>query len=278
MKGFIFFAFMLCVLGCGKAEKAAEIKPVPEKQVVTESEAEVPVVASTKHKEIKIPSSDKKFVFAELSPCEGGKDAPIVLMFHQAGSNRGEYQTITPKLVKEGYNCLAVDQRSGGTMWGRDNPTAKQFSGEQDYDSAYEDLLATLNWAKREEYSRIIVWGSSYSASLVLKLAAESDGISEVICASPGDYINPSGTTQLWAKKVTEMTFIVCTKSESKVAGEIFDAIATEEKSFLEQDPGVHGSSAFIAAKNNKSEEAWKSLLDFLGSLPEQEGEPEPAL
>ena len=38
---------------------------------------------------------------------------PFILLFHQAESSRGEFKNIAPKLMKLGYNCLAVDLRSG---------------------------------------------------------------------------------------------------------------------------------------------------------------------
>jgi dienelactone hydrolase len=38
---------------------------------------------------------------------------PFILLFHQAESSRGEYNDIAPRLNKLGYNCLAVDLRSG---------------------------------------------------------------------------------------------------------------------------------------------------------------------
>ena len=40
--------------------------------------------------------------------------APIIILYHQAGWSRGEYIEIAPKLNAMGFQCLAVDQRSGG--------------------------------------------------------------------------------------------------------------------------------------------------------------------
>ena len=38
----------------------------------------------------------------------------LILMFHQAGSNYTEYSGIAPRVAALGWDCLAVDQRSGG--------------------------------------------------------------------------------------------------------------------------------------------------------------------
>lgn len=274
MKQVSILAIAVLALGCGKSAEKAESVVSSKPEVVTLGETNATSVVSTKPREFKIKLSDGKFVFGTLSPSEGGKDAPIILLFHQADSNRGEYETISKRLVNEGYNCFAADQRSGGTMWGRDNATAKQYSGKQGYDSSYADMVAVFDWSKKEGYSKIILWGSSYSASLVLRIGAENKGISELICASPGEYFNYRGIVKQWAMKLSATPFFICSKRESEQVAAIFDVIPIEDKSLLEQDPGVHGSSAFIAAKNPKSEDAWKSLLDFLGSLPEQESEP----
>gem|GEM_PF-5977157 len=39
--------------------------------------------------------------------------SPLILLFHQAGSSRGEYNEIAPRLNELGFNCIAVDLRSG---------------------------------------------------------------------------------------------------------------------------------------------------------------------
>ena len=49
---------------------------------------------------------------------------PYILLFHQAGSSRGEYLQIANKILKFGYNCLAVDLRSGGEVNFIQNHTA----------------------------------------------------------------------------------------------------------------------------------------------------------
>jgi alpha-beta hydrolase superfamily lysophospholipase len=42
----------------------------------------------------------------------------IVLLFHQAGSSKAEYATIAPRLAAAGFSALAIDQRSGGSLYG----------------------------------------------------------------------------------------------------------------------------------------------------------------
>ena len=41
------------------------------------------------------------------------QEYPYIVLFHQAGSSRGEFNEIAEKLMMLRYNCLAVDLRSG---------------------------------------------------------------------------------------------------------------------------------------------------------------------
>ena len=68
-------------------------------------------------------------------------------MFHQAGANaKGEYSTIIPKLLTEGFNVFAVDQRTGGQTFGKHNRTVAEISANRyGYCDAYPDLEAALN-------------------------------------------------------------------------------------------------------------------------------------
>src|SRR5947207_2393321 len=84
---------------------------------------------------VSFAAGDRVAVFADYYPAER-EAAPIVLLFHQAGSNRGEYATIAPLLVKLGFAALAVDQRSGGTAWGRANETVQHLGHSASYGEA----------------------------------------------------------------------------------------------------------------------------------------------
>src|SRR5258708_6894672 len=121
---------------------------------------------------VSFATGDRVQVFADYYPAER-EAAPLILLFHQAGSNRGEYATIAPVLVKLGFAALAVDQRSGGTAWGRVNETVQHLGHSAGFAEALPDLEASLQWAKAKGRGKSIVWGSSYSAALVFLLAAK---------------------------------------------------------------------------------------------------------
>ena len=76
-----------------------------------------------------------------------GPDAagPVILAFHQADFNRLEYREIAPRLVKDGFSVLAIDQRSGGDYGGEVNRTAKESKAFWVYTDALPDLEAALS-------------------------------------------------------------------------------------------------------------------------------------
>ncbi|MCK5220212.1 MAG: alpha/beta hydrolase, partial [Candidatus Aminicenantes bacterium] len=105
------------------------------------------------------------------------KKAPVILLFHQAGFSRGEYRETAPLLNDFGFNCVAIDQRSGKGVNGVKNEAfldaSKKGLGVK-YSDAFPDLKAALKFVMRKyPLNKIIVLGSSYSASLVFVLAAK---------------------------------------------------------------------------------------------------------
>src|SRR5204862_3646313 len=80
----------------------------------------------------------------------------IVLLFHQAGSSKAEYATIAPRLVAAGFTSLAIDQRSGGDLYGP-NETAGRLGKEASYEQAKPDLEAALEWATAKHLP-VVLW------------------------------------------------------------------------------------------------------------------------
>src|SRR3954453_7689638 len=109
----------------------------------------------------------------------------LILLFHQAGSSKDEYATIAPRLVQAGYSALAIDQRAGDGLFGT-NETAQALGRKVDYLDARPDLQAALDWAQTQKLP-IILWGSSYSSSLIFPLAAgDPQGIVGLLSFLPG--------------------------------------------------------------------------------------------
>ena len=204
-------------------------------------------------------------VYATKNP-----DAPWIILFHQAGYSRGEYREIAPKLNDLGFNCMAVDQRSGEGVNGVENETfkaAKSKNLKTKYPDAYPDLEAALQHVKNKFKSKkTIIWGSSYSASLVFILASnyQSD-VAALAAFSPGEYFTFDGKKIAnYAAEVACPVFVTSSKSEHKDWKKIFENVTTKAKvGFLPSEKGFHGSKALWSSKEGH-EEYWDALTKFL--------------
>ncbi len=195
---------------------------------------------------------------------------PVILAFHQADFNRLEYRDIAPRLVKDGFSVLAIDQRSGGNYGGVDNRTAKEAKGGPwVYTDVLPDLEAALNWAREKHpKSRIIAWGSSYSASLAIILASKHKDVAGVLAFSPGEYFDGKPSVRAAAKRVSVPVFITSRGDKEKVIARlILEAFASMDKTqFVPEGFGVHGSSALLQPQG-KSDEYWKATEAFLNKF-----------
>ncbi len=191
----------------------------------------------------------------------------IILLFHQAGSGKGEYATIAPRLNTLGYTALAIDQRSGGDLFGV-NETARAVGGQPSYLDAKADLQAALEWA-RPQGKPIILWGSSYSSALVFLVAAENPGaVTALLSFSPGEYLGQPDLVRQNAGKLALPVFVTSAKDAGEIAAAraIFTAVpGTGNVLAVPAIAGVHGSSTLIAARNPAgAEDNWPAVEAFL--------------
>ncbi|MCO6500831.1 MAG: alpha/beta hydrolase [Vicingus serpentipes] len=202
--------------------------------------------------------------------------SPLIILFHQAGWSRGEYLEIAPKLNELGYNCIAVDQRSGGEINGVLNET-NQRALEQEkgtsYVDALVDMISAIDYVKSnyKDAQKIILWGSSYSSSLALKIAGERTDIDAVISFAPGEYFKslgePSDYIQQSAQNILVPVFITSMKTEKKNWWSIYEAIPSIGKDyFLPDTEGQHGSRA-LWEKFPEHENYWKAVTAFLKTI-----------
>jgi dienelactone hydrolase len=200
--------------------------------------------------------------------------APFIILYHQAASSRGEYREIAPELNRLGFNAMAIDQRAGYGMAGVENETVKRVEIKDDYPSyldALPDMEAGVAYAKKHYASgKIILWGSSYSASLVLKMAGDDPAIADgVLAFSPGEYftwVSSSLITET-AKNITVPVFITSGKNEKDRWNSIYEAISSTKKTyFLPQSQGTHGSSALWKSTAG-NEEYWQAVKQFLNQF-----------
>jgi dienelactone hydrolase len=200
-------------------------------------------------------------------------EAPFIVLFHQARASRAEYRMVAPELNAFGFNAMAIDQRIGGSFNAITNETAKRFGEEgmsEAYLSALPDMEAAINYA-RKNYAKgkLILWGSSYSASLVLKIAGDNPNLSDgVLAFSPGEYFGNLGKGLTYisesARKIRVPVFITSSHDEKNVWFSIYESIPGDKATFfLPPSDGAHGSSALFEYYD-ASKDYWKAVKNFL--------------
>ncbi|WP_271782718.1 alpha/beta hydrolase [Aquimarina algiphila] len=218
-------------------------------------------------KTITYNATDGVTITADFYEAKGSNQ--FIILFHQAGWSRGEYKEIAPKLNALGYNCLAVDQRSGGAVNGVQNETnamAKKKGKKTEFVDAFQDLEASIAYVKETYHpKKLVIWGSSYSSSLVLKYVGEyPDGINGVLSFSPGEYFEDKKFITKSASHIKIPVFITSAQNEKKNWSAIYDAIpSTKKHFFLPKTKGNHGSRA-LWAKFSDHDEYWQAVKAFI--------------
>jgi len=227
----------------------------------------------SKFKQIEFESLDGLKITAELYMNSDDKAKPFIVLCHQAGWSRGEYREIAPKLNALGFNCMAIDQRSGKAINGVTNETvvrAKAAKKAVSFVDAEQDIVAAAKYAKANfSKGKLLLWGSSYSSALVLRLAGEQpDLIDGALAFSPGEYFVRQGKPKDWitssVSKAKCPIFITSAKKEQGSWSGIYDAIKADGKTaFLPKTTGNHGSRA-LWNKFSDNPEYWKAVKGFL--------------
>lgn len=236
---------------------------------------------------LRFPSGDGHPIIADYYP--HSTSAPVILMFHQSVSSRGEYRDIAKRLNMLGFNCLAMDLRWGKRdFWNKViNETAKEFGTPKVVDEyedteeyqlkkvwpiiwkAYEDMVASVRFAREQALgSKIIVMGSSFSAMLVFKLAGDGLPIDGIASFSPGEY-HPTQSDMLvqWLPKVDVPVYLSSGQSEYEPVDRVHQLLASDVPVVHHQSAGRHGASVLI----NESED-WPTLVKFLNQFRDNHG------
>ena len=264
MKIFLFFlsVFAVCSLtNCDqpKAENKTEIKTdtLPKEKITLGTSLQ-----------ITFPSVDGLIITADSY--FQNDSLPWILLCHQAGYSRGEYKETAAKFEKFGYNCLAIDQRSGGEVNGIKNETAaraKKQGKPTDYLDAEQDIVAAVNYLFESSKKPVILVGSSYSAGLVLKIAVNNSKVKAVLSFSPGEYYGNKLQLAKSIAKISVPVFITCAKAEVPDARKVFDAIESQNKLFFTPaSEGKHASSTLWESTNDYKE-YWKAVETFFELL-----------
>jgi len=215
---------------------------------------------------VTLKAADGVRVYGDYYPVQRPK--AVILLFHQAGSSKGEYRSIAPRLVQDGFSALAIDQRSGGSLFGP-NETIVRAGKEGSYLDAAKDIEAAIGWARTRKLA-IVLWGSSYSAALVVLEASRHPEVRAVLAFSPGEYLGEPMLVHHAAAKL-RMPFYVTSASDPQEVGAARSILAASPSRFKRQfvaRHGVHGSSTLIADRDRQgASENWLAVEAFLRRL-----------
>jgi len=198
------------------------------------------------------------------------EEYPYILLFHQAGSSRGEFNGIADRFLKLRYNCLAVDLRSGGNSNYVSNETARNAGGQHSsvkYLDAALDIRAAIDYVWGLNPKEVILLGSSYSASLVMLESEDNQHVKAVIAFSPGEYFGDDLRMEDALDSLTKPLFIAVTEREEPYVRQMMNSIPEDGYSlFKPEKSGVHGARA-LWEDNPSKDEYWLALLMFINNL-----------
>ena len=226
-------------------------------------------------KEVTFKAKDGVTLYGDVFLSKKGKEAPLIMLFHQAGGDaRGEYGPIVPRLLEQGWNVLEVDQRSGGSRFGNVNRTVAALEGKQySYCDAYQDLEAALQYAKYAGFAgKRFAWGSSYSAALVIQLGAKHPkDLAGVLAFSPatgGPMADCKPEQFVPNLKIPVLALRPASEAKLKSVQHQIGLFHDHGIRTYVADPGVHGSSMLVPERvGSETGKTWNVVLQFIRSV-----------
>lgn len=194
--------------------------------------------------------------------------SPIIVLCHQAQFNKFEYEGVAQRLNKLGFNCLAIDQRSGGPIASAQNEThlnAIKQGLEVSYLNAIPDIKAAITYAHKSFKQEVILWGSSYSSTLVLWESLHNDKVKAVVSFSPGDYFTELGSLTDSLSQLKKPLFITSADFEVEGINELLSktTLGDQQTHFAPEPNGHHGSRA-LWPNQTGGEQYWQAVSKWL--------------
>lgn len=226
----------------------------------------LPIKAQDK---IIFPATDSLQVTADLYP--GNADESYILLFHDEDASRGEYRNIAPRLVRIGYNCLAVDLRQGKESHYVSNETARRADSLHLYpkkSDCLKDIVGAIRFAVQKSHRPVVLFGSSFSASLCLLAAKNNPDVKAVVAFSPGEFFKPQISVRDFLQGYDKLTLVAGAKFEYPYLVKISENIPDDKKTIFvpSQAEGEHGVIA-LSETSQASNGYWLSLLMFFRNI-----------
>ena len=213
---------------------------------------------------VEIMLQDEITMHADYYAAASGNEKPLIILCHQAGYSKGEYKEIAPVLNEMGFDCIAIDMRSGGSVNGIDNETARQAQKRKlstDYESALSDIESVADFYINQQSRKIILWGSSYSAGLIFPVAKSHEEVLACIAFSPGEYFKNPNYLRETLLDFNKPIFATAAREEIKPVMELFGELQSATV-YTPNSAGQHGSSTLWQSTEGNNE-YWDALRAF---------------
>ena len=216
-------------------------------------------------KSLSFKTFDGLTVYAKLYE-SGDKNAKIMLLCHQARSGKSEYKQTATMFNKLGYTCLAIDQRSGDTTGVNETVIEANRTGMPiSYIDAEADIIAAIEYLYSVYKKKITVIGSSYSASLIIKIASENaDKIEKLAAFSPGEYFDDKNLVQNALTNLSVPLFITGGEGEEKQLMQLLSGVENKNIVFFKPVKGGRHGAKTLSPENRASSAYWAELNKFL--------------
>lgn len=138
-------------------------------------------------KEIKLKTEDGFAIMGSFYEVDSNSG---VILLHMLNRNRNDWNDLSGKLQKEGYNVLSIDLRGHGQSTDKDGRVVNwQTFSANDFNNMVLDVKATKQFLESKGIGNVSIVGASIGANIAVSYAAEDSEIRTVILLSPGlDY------------------------------------------------------------------------------------------
>ena len=153
------------------------------------------------------------------------------------------------------------------------NETAKDAKEKKkvlSFANAEQDIQAAVDWLFEKYHRRIILFGSSYSASLALKIANESDHVFAAVAFSPGEYFDEKNFIAKHINGMKKPVFLASSREEAPSVTELTkDIMSLVKVQFIPRGEGDHGSKVLWRSKP-ENQDYWAALMSFLNRMKKE--------
>lgn len=224
-------------------------------------------------REVQFPAADGLQITADIYYKATG--LPYIVLCHQQGSSRGEYREIAKKLMNLGYNCLAVDLRTGESSRYIRNKTAEMAVSMGLQPELYDcsrDIKAALRYAYDKSNLPVVLFGSGFSASLCLMEARQNPKVKAVVAFEPGEFFLPARQVKESLKAFDKPVFLGIRTENQKYVNDLMTFVPPDKVTVCTNQvgPGFNGALGLLDA-NPSNGDFWLNLLLFFSNINKSE-------